>query len=96
MIARLYGKCNGHDVVFNKIEEGRWSVAVPASPTRVYVIELWAEDLAGNVGYYATVEAYYDSTMLEMRFRLIDIGPRFRELDIRTVFRGIDLGGWRV
>lgn len=96
MIACLYGKCNGSDIVFNRIEGDRWSIAVPASPTRRYIIELWAEDLAGNVGYYATVEAFYDSSVLDMRFRVVDIGPRFRDLDICSVFRGIDVGKWRV
>lgn len=91
MVTALWGKCNGTDIVFNRIEEGRWSIAVPASPTRRYVIELWAEDLAGNVGYYATIEAFYDSSSLDMRFRVVDIGPMFHKLDVRSVFRTIEV-----
>lgn len=91
MIARLYGKCNGQNVVFQPNERGRWEITVPRSPDKKYIIELWAEDLAGNIGYYATVEAYYDSEMLEMRFRLIDIGPLFREIDINSMFRNIEI-----
>ena len=96
MIARLYGKCNGYNIVFEPNERGRWETAVPVSEDKTYIIELWAEDLAGNVGYYATIEIFYDSSSLEMRFRLVDVGPMFRELDIDTVFKSIDLGKWRI
>lgn len=96
MVAELWGKCNGHDIVFVPNERGRWETAVPAAHDKTYTIELWARDLAGNVGYYATVEVFYDSSMLTMRFRLVDVGPMFHELEIGTVFKSIDLGKWRV
>lgn len=96
MVTSLWGKCNGYDIVFVPNERGRWETAVPVSVDKTYIIELWAEDQAGNVGYYATVEVFYDSSSLEMRFRLVDVGPMFRELDIGTVFKSIDLGKWRI
>lgn len=50
MVARLWGTCQGQDVLFSPTEDGRWTCWVPASPTGAYSLQLWAEDLAGNVG----------------------------------------------
>lgn len=74
MVKRLYGKCNGADIVFSQDEQGRWSIPVPASDDKTYIIEVWAEDEAGNVGYFATVEVTYDSDTLRMQFRVIEFG----------------------
>lgn len=47
MVARLWGTCQGQDVLFSPTEDGRWTCWVPASPTGAYSLQLWAEDLAG-------------------------------------------------
>lgn len=39
MVVRLYGTCQGADVVFQRDEAGTWSCAVPASPTGAYAIQ---------------------------------------------------------
>ena len=49
MVARLWGTCQGQDVLFSPTEDGRWTCWVPASPTGAYSLQLWAEDLAGTV-----------------------------------------------
>ena len=60
MVARLWGTCQGQQVTFQPGADGRWTCRVPASPTGAYSLQLWAEDLAGNVGYLATIRLAFD------------------------------------
>lgn len=69
---------------------GRWETAVPASPSGVYVIELWAEDEAGNVGYFATIEVTFDSSKLCTSVKILDVGARFTLEEVRQAL-GVDL-----
>lgn len=55
MVVRVYGSANGVDIVFTPIGNDRWECAVPKFPSGEYVVDLYAEDEAGNVGYAATV-----------------------------------------
>ena len=55
MVVRVYGSANGVDIVFTPIGDDRWECAVPKFPSGEYVVDLYAEDEAGNVGYAATV-----------------------------------------
>ena len=55
MVVRVYGSANGVDIVFTPIGDDRWECAVPKFPSGEYVVDLYAEDEAGNVGYAVTV-----------------------------------------
>lgn len=55
MVVRVYGSANGVDITFTPIGDDRWKCAVPKFPSGEYVVDLYAEDEAGNVGYAATV-----------------------------------------
>lgn len=89
MVARLYGKCQGQQINFSLNElTGRWETAVPASPNGTYVIELWAEDTAGNVAYFATVQITYDSSKLCTAIKILDIGAEFTIEEVRRVLMG--------
>lgn len=55
MVVRVYGSANGVDIVFTPIGDDRWECAVPKFPSGEYVVDLYAEDEAGNVGYAATM-----------------------------------------
>lgn len=89
MVARLYGKCQGQQINFSLNElTGRWETAVPASPNGTYVIELWAEDTAGNVAYFATVQITYDSGKLCTAIKILDIGAEFTIEEVRRVLMG--------
>ena len=96
MIARIWGKCNGADIVFSHDIGERWKIAVPAALDKTYVVEVWAEDMAGNVGYLMTVVVYYDSITMDMRFRVIDVAPKFFGVDMNLVFKEIPIFKWRV
>lgn len=86
MIARLYGTCQGQEIVFTQNgATGRWETTVPASPSGSYVLELWAEDTAGNVGYFATVRLAFDTNKLRFRVEVLDIGAEFSWEDVAKV-----------
>ena len=55
MVVRVYGSANGVDIVFTPIGDDRWECAVPKFPSGEYVVDLYAEDEAGNIGYAATM-----------------------------------------
>lgn len=78
MVKALYGKCQGKDINFQLNEAtGRWETAVPASPDGTYIIELWAEDYAGNIGYFATIEVTFDSSQLCFSIKILSVGAQF-------------------
>lgn len=84
MVVRLYGKCQGRDINFQlNGASGRWETAVPASPSGIYIIELWAEDAAGNVGYFATIEVTFDSSKLCVSIKILDVGASFTMQDVK-------------
>ena len=87
MIKALWGKCDGTPITFRKDLQGRWETSVPASPDAQYIIELWAEDYAGNVGYFATVKYAYDATKMCMCVFVLDVGEKFSIEDVKSVFR---------
>lgn len=55
MVVRVYGSANGVDITFTPIGDDRWECAVPRVPSGEYVVDLYAEDEAGNIGYAATI-----------------------------------------
>ena len=55
MVVRVYGSANGVDIMFTPIGDDRWECAVPKIPSGEYVVDLYAEDEAGNAGYAATI-----------------------------------------
>lgn len=55
MVARVYGTVNGNKTVFSNTGGNCWEVAIPANGNGECVVEIWAEDDAGNVSYMATM-----------------------------------------
>ena len=55
MVVRVYGSANGVDIAFTPIGDDRWECIVPRVPSGEYVVDLYAEDEAGNIGYAATM-----------------------------------------
>ena len=89
MVVRLYGTCQGADVVFQRDEAGTWSCAVPASPTGAYAIQLWAVDEAGNVGYFATILLAFDPNDMRCRIEILDVGTDFALAEVAKML-GLD------
>ena len=50
MIKRVYGKLDGVDIILQE-KSGKWVVAVPINTNGAYIVEIIAEDDAGNIAY---------------------------------------------
>ncbi len=64
MVVRVYGSANGLDIVFSPLGDDRWNCVVPKLPGGEYVVDLYAEDEAGNIGYAATALFIVDAKHL--------------------------------
>ncbi|RHS65871.1 glycosyl hydrolase [Clostridium sp. AM45-5] len=53
MVTRVWGKVDGHEVIFEKDENGIWVLQVPFDEDGEYAVEVYAEDEAGNVSFLA-------------------------------------------
>lgn len=73
----VWGNCNGYNITFKYNQTtGWWDTTVPMSAYGDYVVELWAEDDAGNVGYYATVLITVDLSGLQARIKVLDMSAQ--------------------
>lgn len=50
MVKSLYGLVDGQQIVFERNGDV-WETTIPADLDGTYIVELWAVDEAGNVGY---------------------------------------------
>lgn len=71
MVVRVYGSSNGVSIVFTPLGDDRWNCAVPSAPGGEYVIDLYAEDEAGNIGYTATILFIVDAKHLTFKIKFI-------------------------
>ena len=51
MVAKVIGKVDGSEVIYEKGEEDKWTVTVPSDLDGMYVVEVTAYDEAGNSAY---------------------------------------------
>ena len=51
MVVKVSGKIDGKEVIFERAEGDRWNVTVPYDLDGMYVVELTAENDAGNIAY---------------------------------------------
>lgn len=89
MVVSVYGKCNGQDLIFNKVKEvglkSTWTITVPKVPSGQYVIELYAVDDAGNKAYFATVKLTYDSSQMAYQWIILEVGANWTLDDVGRV-----------
>lgn len=55
MVTRAYGTANGATIIFSNVGGDKWEATVPFNEDGEWVVEIWAENEAGNVGYMCTV-----------------------------------------
>ena len=67
MVTRVFGRAGQYDLEFIKTSEGLWTAAVPFVESCEYVIDLYAEDEAGNISYYATYLLTFDASKLQVQ-----------------------------
>ena len=51
MVAKVIGKVDGSEVIYEKGEGDKWTVTVPSDLDGMYVVEVTAYDEAGNSAY---------------------------------------------
>lgn len=89
MVRSLCGKCQGQSINFTQDRvTGRWVTTVPATQDGRYIIELWAQDYAGNIGYFATIEVTWDSTRLCMKISILKVGSMFSISEVKKMILG--------
>ena len=52
---QVYGESNGQSILFSRTEGDRWETTVPFVDDGEYVVELYAEDTAGNTAYLCSM-----------------------------------------
>lgn len=88
MVVKLWGTCNGAEIICTHAEGERWETIVPSDVNGTYIIELWAEDEAGNRGYFATIKITYDPTKLCFSVEIIGVGAAFTVEEVIRVLAG--------
>lgn len=74
-VARVFGRVDGIDIIFNRNSEGdRWDVPVPFDYDCEYIVELYAEDEAGNVSYLTRALFTYDPKSLTLKVAPVRYG----------------------
>ena len=71
MVRAVYGTCNGSDIILKRTGADTWSVPVPADESK-YIIEIFAEDEAGNISYIAKYIYYWDGSSFQAIFRVYE------------------------
>ncbi len=87
---KVYGKVNGTEVSFDLVD-GKYTATVPSSGELSYVLELWAEDEAGNVGHMTSILVAYDYDKLCFTFSILDISAGWTFDDVKSVFSCAEL-----
>lgn len=72
MVARVYGTADGVDITLEHIDGDLWQTAIPVNAQGRCVVEIWAEDEAGNKAYAATL--LFLASGHEMRCYLVPRG----------------------
>lgn len=85
-VARVFGRVDGAEVVMEQTQGDIWSVPVPLDQDGEYVVEIIAEDNAGNQAYIAKMLFCVDSTRLCVRVLPV---PFYAELQDITYFADV-------
>lgn len=72
MIVKVTGKVDGKEVIFDHTEGDQWKITVPLDLDGMYVIEVIAEDNAGNVAYCTKMLLIVDPATLCVKIVALD------------------------
>ena len=64
MVKRVFGRVDGCEVELNRSEGDWWNVPVPFDTDGEYVVEILAEDEAGNQAYIAKMLFVVNTALL--------------------------------
>lgn len=63
-VNHVIGKTDSFEIIFDKIDNDKWTVNVPSNVVGEYIMDLYAYDDAGNLGFMATAMFTVDTTNL--------------------------------
>lgn len=73
MIRKVYGRANDLNITFTYNEQkGLYDAAIPRSVNGTYFLDLYAEDVAGNVTFMATALFEFDPSSFKCSINIID------------------------
>ena len=72
MVVKVSGKIDGKEVIFERDEGDRWNATVPYDLDGMYVVELTAENDAGNIAYCTKMLLIVDPATLCVRLVPLD------------------------
>lgn len=84
MVVKVYGSCEGASIVFTSMGGDLWECDVPISNSGEYVIDLYAEDDAGNIAYTATILFIVDVKHLKVEIKFIKFSEDARLKNLFT------------
>ena len=65
MVVKLTGVVNGNQIIFTKNGNDMWDAVIPANLSGMYIVELKAEDDAGNASFFAKYILTVDTSLLK-------------------------------
>lgn len=79
-VANVWGECNGYNIIFSyNNDTGTWYGNVPFAESGEYIMTAYAEDLAGNIGYYATLLLVIDKESLRVEIKILDMSAKAKK-----------------
>lgn len=68
-VERVIGKTDSFEVIFDRLNDNNWTVNVPSNIIGEYVMDLYAYDEAGNLGFLATAMFTVDASICAFIFQ---------------------------
>lgn len=65
MVVKLTGVVNGSQIMFTRSRDDVWDAVIPANLSGMYIVELKAEDDAGNTSFFAKYILTVDTSLLK-------------------------------
>ena len=72
MVVKVSGKVDGKEVIFERAEGDWWNATVPYDLDGMYVVELTAEDEAGNIAFCTKMLLIVDPATLCVKLIPLD------------------------
>ena len=72
MTTQVWGMLGSSKIIFDRTEGDTWKVTVPYLESGEYIVALYAEDVAGNQAYVATILYVVDVEHLRYEIKMMD------------------------
>lgn len=93
MVRRVSGTANGQRIFFERARGNYWEARVPPNLSGEYAVDLYAEDMAGNVSYFCKM--LFVISGHEMKVEVLD-RKYGTEASIGGFLEGLAEGGFTI